>query len=516
MLRQFRPLHEHTAFSATLLLMSTVMLSRAMGFVREMYIARAFGAGWQTDAYVAAFTIPDWLNYIAAGGTASITFVSIYTRFLAEKREEDAKKTFSIILSVMSLVLLAGILLGEIFAPQLVHFMFGKFTPQQFELCVFLTRVLLPAQAFFYVGGVVSAVLLARRLFLLPALGPLVYNGFIILGGVLLARHLGIASLAYGAVAGSFLGVFLVNAIGAARVGAGYRPSFDVRNPAFRQWVKLSIPLMLGVSLVTVDDWFLRYFAAGSLGDISRLNYAKRLFQVPISVLGQAAGQASFPFFVRLFEEKRMREFSGIVNGSVYRVVAVSLLFTSFMMSASLPLIDLAYRRGHFRASDAQETSVYFFWFSLSLAFWSAQALYTRAYYASGNTLTPMIASSVVTIASLPVYKLLFHLHGATGLAIASDVGIAANCLAMAWLVHRRKLVLASELNWVELGKAGIIALAAGILSYKIAAGLMAGGGLLDDIKTLFLAGLTWAAAIAAGLWLTRSGLLAELRKKPR
>jgi putative peptidoglycan lipid II flippase len=515
-LRQFRPLHEHSAFSATLLLMSTVMLSRIMGFVREMYIARAFGAGWQTDAYVAAFTIPDWLNYIAAGGTASITFVSIYTRFLAEKREDDARKTFSIILSVMGLVLLVGIGLGEIFAPQLVHLMFGKFKPQQFELCVFLTRVLLPAQAFFYVGGVVSAVLLARRLFLLPALGPLIYNGAIILGGVLFARHLGISSLAYGAVAGSFLGIFLVNAAGAARVGAGYRPSFDIRNPAFREWVKLSIPLMLGVSLVTVDDWFLRYFAAGSSGDISRLNFAKRLFQVPISILGQAAGQASFPFFAKLFEEKRMREFSDIVNGSVYRVSAVSLLCASFMMSAALPLIDLAYKRGHFQASDALETSVYFFWFSLSLVFWSAQALYTRAYYASGNTLTPMIASSVVTIASLPVYKLLFQMRAATGLAMASDVGIIANCLVMAVLVHRRGLALGNELKWGELGKAGATAVVAGILSYKVAAGLGVGGGLVADVKVLLLAGLTWAAAVAAGLWITRSGLLAELRSRRR
>jgi putative peptidoglycan lipid II flippase len=453
------------------------------------------------------------LNYIAAGGTASITFVSIYTRFLAEKREEDAQKTFSIILTVMSAVLLVGIVLMEIFAPQLVHAMFGKFTTQQFELCVFLTRVLLPAQAFFYVGGVVSAVLLARRLFLLPAMGPLVYNGAIILGGVLFARHLGIASLAYGAVAGSFLGIFLINALGAMRVGAGYRVSFDIRNPAFREWVKLSIPLMLGVSLVTVDDWFLRYFAAGSLGDISRLNYAKRLFQVPISVLGQAAGQASFPFFARLFEEKRMREFSHTVNGSVYRAVAVSLLFTSFMMSASLPLIDLAYRRGHFHASDAQETSVYFFWFSISLAFWSAQALYTRAYYASGNTLTPMIASSIVTLASLPAYKILFHAHGATGLAIASDIGIAANCLTMAVLVHQRKLVSAGDLKWAELGKAAITAALAGVLSHQVAAGLMGGGGLVADIKALSLAGVTWAAAIAAGLWLTRSQLLRDLRR---
>src|ERR1700719_1590731 len=81
-LRFFRPSHQHTAFSATVLLMGAVMLSRVIGYVREAYIAYAFGAGAQTDAYVAAFTLPDWLNYIVAGGAASITFISIYTRFL--------------------------------------------------------------------------------------------------------------------------------------------------------------------------------------------------------------------------------------------------------------------------------------------------------------------------------------------------------------------------------------------------------------------------------------------------
>jgi putative peptidoglycan lipid II flippase len=515
-MRQFRPLHEHSAFSATLLLMSTVFLSRIMGFVREVYIARTFGAGWKTDAFYAAFTIPDWLNYIVAGGTASITFVSIYSKFLAEKREDEAQKTFSVILTVMGAVMIGGIALGEIFTPQLIHLMFKKFSGEQFELCVFLTRVLLPAQAFFYAGGVVSAVLLARRLFLLPALGPLIYNGGIIFGGLLFSRFLGISSLAYGAVAGSFVGIFLINAIGAARVGAWYRPSFDTKNPAFRKWIKLSIPLMLGVSLVSVDDWFLRYFAASSLGDISRLNYAKRLFQVPVSILGQAAGQASYPFFARLFEEKKFQELSDTVNGSVYRAIAASILVASFMMSAALPLIDLVYRHGHFLASDAQETAVYFFWFSISLAFWSAQALYTRAYYASGNTLTPMIASSLVVLASLPIYKILFHSHAATGLAMASDIGIAANCLVMAILAHRAKLVFANQLNWTEIAKAGITALAAGILSYKIAAGMMTSGGMVEDIKVLLLAGLTWAAAVAAGLWLTRSGLLHDLLKRSK
>ncbi len=146
--------------------------------------------------------------------------------------------------------------------------------------------------------------LLSRRLFLFPAFGPLLYNVAIIVGGVLFSHQLGISSLAYGALAGAILGPFLVNAIGAARIGTGYRISFDIRNPAFREWVRMSIPLMIGVSLVTADDWILRYFASGSVGDITRLNYAKRLFAVPIAVLGQATGQASSAIFRQLVRRK--------------------------------------------------------------------------------------------------------------------------------------------------------------------------------------------------------------------
>src|SRR3989442_2165580 len=305
--RLLRPSHQHTAFSATLLLMTAVLLSRVIGYIREAYIAWAFGAGPATEVCVAGYTMRDWLTYLVAGETASITLVPIYTCFLAETREEDAQKTFSVIITVMTAVLGIGIVLAEIFTPQISRHLFSGFTAGQLELCVHLTRILLPAQIFFYVGGVVSAVLLSRRLFLLPAFGPLLYNAAIILGGLLLSRRIGIASLAYGALAGSFLGPFLVNAIGAARIGTGYSLSFDVRNPAFREWVRLSIPLMLGVSLVTADDWILRYSASGAVGDITRLNYAKRLFAVPIAVLGQATSQASLPLFARLFCAKRMQ-----------------------------------------------------------------------------------------------------------------------------------------------------------------------------------------------------------------
>jgi putative peptidoglycan lipid II flippase len=511
LLRLFRPSHQHTAFSATLLLVTTIMLSRVVGFLREWYIAWAFGATSVTDAYNAGFTIPDWVNYLAAGGTASITFVSIYTRFLAEEREEDAQKTFSVIVTVMTAVLGVGILAAEIFASQLIRLMFGKFQPEQLALCVHITRILLPAQLFFYVGGVASAVLLAHRMFLLPAIGPLFYSGGIILGGLLFSRTIGISALAYGGVAGSFLGIFLINAIGAARAGVHYKPSFDVRNPAFREWIRLSIPLMLGVSLVTVDDWMLRYFAASSVGDITRLNYAKRLFQVPIAVLGQAASQASLPFFARLFGEKRLDEFNATVNASIYRIIAAALIVSSFMVAAALPLVDLAYRWGHLHFSDSTVISVYFLIFSISLAFWSAQGLYARAFYAAGNTLTPMVASTIITLASLPVYSLLFQRFSTIGLVVASDVGIAANCCALAVLLHKRRLVSLKGLQWDELGKALIISVIAAGASRFAARLVPLHGSRIADLKSLALGIVVWAAVAGLGLWLLKARLPQDL-----
>ncbi len=519
-LRFFQPSHQHTAFSATLLLISAVMLSRVIGYARDAYIAWAYGAGGPTDAYLTAFTLPDFLNYIVAGGAASITFISIYTRFLAENRARDAQKTFSIIITVMTAVMIVGTILAEIFAPQFVRWFVKGFSPDKIELCVHLTRILLPAQIFFYVGGVVSAVLLSHRLFLFPAFGPLIYNVFIILGGVIGRRHFGIASLAYGALVGSVAGPFLASVIGAARIGTGYKPSFDVMNPAFREWVKLSVPLMLGVSLVTADDWILRHYASSGVGDITRLTFAKRLFAVPIAVLGQATGQASLPFFARLFNEKKLKEFAGTVNDSVYRVAAASLLASGWMMVAALPLIDLVYRRGKFLFADTQTSAIYFFWFSLSLALWSAQGLYARAFYAAGDTLTPMVAVSAITVASLPVYSILFHTFGVVGLAWASDVGIGLNLLALACLLHLRKLVPLGGMRWGELGKAALTAAAAGGISFEVAKvvplATSGQGNRGTDLTQLALLSLTWAAAVAGGLWLLRSELPRDLRRRKK
>jgi putative peptidoglycan lipid II flippase len=188
------------------------------------------------------------------------------------------------------------------------------------------------------------------------------------------------------------------------------------------------------------------------------------------------------------------------------------------MMAGAFPLIDLVYRRGRFTVSDTQTTAVYFFWFSLSLALWSAQGLYARAFYAAGDTLTPMIAVTLITGASLPIYSLLFHRCGVVGLAYASDIGIGANLVAIAGLLHYRKMVSLRTLRWDELGKSALTALVAGGISLEVAriVPMPAFGhaSRLTDILQLVLVSVTWGAAAALGLWLLKSQLPGDLRRR--
>jgi putative peptidoglycan lipid II flippase len=188
------------------------------------------------------------------------------------------------------------------------------------------------------------------------------------------------------------------------------------------------------------------------------------------------------------------------------------------MMAAALPLIDLVYRRGRFLFSDTQTTAVYFFWFSLSLALWAAQGLYARAFYAAGDTWTPMVAVSVITAVSLPVYSVLFHRLGVVGLAFASDIGIGVNLLALALLLHYRKLVSLAELRWGELGKAALTAVVAGVVSLEVAKIVplpaTGHGSRVADLLQLALISVTWTAATFGGLWLLRSQLPGDLRRR--
>jgi putative peptidoglycan lipid II flippase len=508
-----RPSHEHTPISAAMLLVSALCVSRLLGYVREAYIASVFGAGANTDAYVAAFSLPDTFSCMLAAGSVGITVTSILARYRAENREEVAQQGINVMMTVIFMILALGITVLELTASKIEPYMFPHFTPAQLELCTKITRILLPGKIFYYFGGVYAAVLLSRRWFLVPSTVPLLYNVCIILSGVLAARRFGIISLAFGVVAGLFIGHFFLNAISAGRSGFHFRPSLDIHNPAFREWVRLSVPLGLGVSILMADSLYQRYFASGSPGDISRLYYARQLFTVPLGILGQTAGQASLPFFSRLFGEKRSKEFGASVNKAVTGIFTLSILGTAWFMAAALPVVDLVYRRGRFQFSDSQQTAIYLLCFSLTLGFWAIEVLYARAFFAAGNSLTPMVASTIVTIIAFPIYAVMFRMFSIVGLVTASDIAIVLDTTVLAVLLHRRHLVRLTELCWREIGKVVAVASLAGLTAWGASQAIPLHGSRRDDLVALGLITLAWGGTALLGIWLTGSQLLDYVKR---
>jgi putative peptidoglycan lipid II flippase len=448
--------------------MASTILSRVIGLVRVKYIVWLFGRGMEADALTAAFVLPDMISYFLVGGAASITFVTILTRYRDSGREEEGQRSLSVILTTMFLVLGAAILIAEFIAPWYVHRFFNGFGAQKAALCVSLTRILLPAQLFFFAGGVFGAVLLVRKQFSVQAVTPLIYNLGTIVGGILLVSRIGVSSLAIGTVAGAFLGPFLLNAIFAWRAGTHYRPILDWRDAGLREWVRLSLPLIVGVSLVTADNWIIGHYASTTSGAVALMSYAKQLFTAPMAVLAQAAGAASMPFFASLWTQERRSEFAIQVADSVSRVAALGVLCASAMVALAVPLVDLIFIGGRFTAADARECAIYFAVFSISISLWSAQAIYARAFYAASNTFLPMAAGTIVTIASLPIYAALYRSLGAMGLAIASDIGIVIQTAALAILLHQRRMVSLASLDYGELGRCLLAAAASGAAVWAV------------------------------------------------
>jgi len=412
--------------------MASVFLSRILGYARDAVIAYRHGATPETDAYFAAFTIPDFLNYLLAGGALSITFIPIFARYLAEGREEDGYRSFSSIATVMGIAMLFFVIVGEFLTERLIPLIAPGFPPDQVHLAARLTRIVLPAQLFFYLGGLLMAVQYARNRFFLPATAPLIYNAGIILGGLLLGRTIGMAGFAWGVLAGSFVGNFVVQAIGARRTGLAFFPRFDLHDPGLKEFVRLSIPIMLGFSLVVVDEWMTRIFGSFLLaGAITWLNNARRLMQVPVGIFGQASGVASYPFLSALAargEREAMWETLSVTLRWVFLVSCAAAAVTSVL---SREVVLVVYQRGAFTIEDTLQTAAALAFFSVGIPMWCAQTIVSRGFFALKDTWTPTLVGTGAWLCTLPVYYWLTQRMGVRGLALASTIGISLYAVAL-------------------------------------------------------------------------------------
>jgi len=505
----------HTAGSAALLLMASAFGSGLLALVRIKYTNFLFGAGPAQDAYLAAFKLPDLLAYFLIGGAASISLITILNRYRETGDDEGGDRALSVILTTMLVVLGVGVVLAEIFAPQYVWLANKGFRDDALRssLCVTMTRIILPAQLFFFIGSVMGSRLQVRKIFIYQAFAPLIYNAGIILGAFFLHRNYGIHSLAIGVVAGMFLGYGVLNTVGALRSGLRFHPVIGFRDPAFLEWFKLSLPLMIGVSLVMFDGLFLNYFGSLVDGGITLLGNAKNLFNAPFNIIGPAAGAASLPFFASLFQQKRAQDFSASVSRSVSRLFAVGMVVSAWMIALAPWLMDL-FRGGKFTRDNAATTTQLFILLSFTLAIWAVQGIYARAFYAASDTKTPAITGTIIVILSAPVYWAFFHFLGLRGLAIASDVGILVQTASLALLLHKKRLVSLAHLEFAELARAFAAAIVAYFATAYVTRWLPAVSTHTADIITLTAGSFVWGAVALIVLLLLRSKLPTQLLRR--
>jgi putative peptidoglycan lipid II flippase len=508
----------HTAGSAAILLMASALGSGVLGLIRIKYVNYLFGAGPAQDAYRAAFKLPDLLSYFLTGGAVAISLITILNRYREAGDDEGADRALSVVLTTMFVVLAAGVVIAEIIAPGYV-WLFNKgfrHDPLRSQLCTSLTRIILPAQLFFFVGSCMSSRLQVRKIFLYQAGAPLVYNLGIILGAVFLHARLGIYSLAVGVLFGVIFGSFLLNTLGAVRTGLRFRPILGFRDPAFLEWFRLTWPLMVGVSLVMFDGFFLNYFGSMREGGITILGNAKDLFNAPFNIIGPAAGAASLPFFASLFQQRRDFDFSASVGRSASRLFAIGLLVSAWMIALAPWLMDL-FRGGKFDRADVASMTQLFVVLAFTLPIWAVQGIYARAFYAAGDTRTPAITGTIIVLCSIPMYAALFHAFGLIGLAIASDIGIFVQTATLAILLHKKRLVSLLHLEFGELGLALLAAIVAFIAAYGLVHAMPAVSTHRGDLVIIVCGSLAWLIAAAVILVITGSRLPAQvLRRKPK
>lgn len=422
---------------AALLLAASQLLSRLLGFGREAVIASLVGRGRATDAYNAAFQIPDILFYFLAGGALSIAFIPLYSRAKGERGEAGAQRLLATVLGTMTTAAALASVLLWIFADALVALQFPRFEPEAQALTVHLTRIVLPAQVFFIAGGIVRGALMAEGRFGSQAAAPIVYNLGIIAGGVVGAHALGIAGFAWGALFGAAagsLGTALYEARGRVLLGFRIAPL----DAEFRKYLVVAMPLMLGVTLITVDEWYDRWFGGLlAVGSIATLAFARRLMQLPVGLVGQAVATAALPAFSKLLERGEKAELDRLVLRTLQATTSISVLLGVGTAALSSALVRAVYVRGEFGMGDAAPVAAALQLFCLGVPGWVVQTVAVRPFYARADMWRPMLLGTGFVAIAYPLYATLGREQGAPGLALAGAAAITLNALATLVLARR-------------------------------------------------------------------------------
>lgn len=426
-------------------------ISRILGLVREQVQAYFFGAGMMTDAFVAAFRIPNLLRDLFAEGALSSAFVPVFKEKIVNRGKEEAFRLANLTISNLVLVVGGTVALGIIFTPALIFISAKGFydDPAKFALTVNLTRIMFVFLLMVSVSAVQMGILNSCGRFGVPALAPTLFNAGMILAPVLLYSYfeVPIYTMAIGVLLGG-LGQILFQVPSLRKVGYRFKFQADFKDEGIAKINHLISPMILGLSAsrinILVSTLLASLLAEGAM---SYLNYAYRLMHFPLGVFGVALGTAALP---RVSEQVASRREDLLVNTFHEAVCLSSFLVVPsavYLAGFGNDLVRLIYERGAFDAAATTNTAQALLFYSFGLVGFAGVRVAAPVFYALGDARRPMIYSLVSVGINIVLNFALIPLWGFAGLAAATSASGLVNFLQL--ILSLRRQIPAVDIRFI-------------------------------------------------------------------
>ncbi len=423
----------------TLIFASATMLSRILGFIRDILIATYFGATPASDAFFVAFRIPNLFRRLLGEGALSSAFIPVFAQ--EEKRHKTIRhvlnSAFSSLLIVLTLLLIAG----ELFTPQLVALIAPGFikAKEQLLLTVKLTKITFPYIYFMGMAILMGAALNYKKDFFYTSLSPCLLNICIIASILTLSRHLSepIFALAWGVFAGGILQI-LFHLYGAKKLKVLPNPLSKPFTEPVKKALKLMAPATVGLAIhqinTLIDTVIASFLPEGS---ISFLYYANRLFQLPLALFGIAIGAVLLPYAAQSVANGQKEEVLDNAAYSIDFVMYVTIPAALGLVVFAFPIIDVLFRRGIFSLSDAQNTAYALAMYALGLPFISVAKILVSLFHSHMDMKTPVKAAAVALVVNVVLNLILMHPLKHAGLALATSAAAVTQLLYLALALKR-------------------------------------------------------------------------------
>ena len=430
---------------------SLTMVSRVLGYVRDFFIARAFGAGLLTDAFFVAFKIPNLLRRLFAEGAFSQAFVPILAEHKNRNSPEETRSLIDAIATVLFLCLVVAAALGMAAAPLIVWLTAPGFAaePGKFALTVQLLRITFPYIVFISLVALAAGVLNTWNRFAVPAFTPSLLNVCFIVGAAFFADAFDppIVVLAWAVFAGGLLQLaFQVPFLVRMRLLPRWR--LDLSHPGLRRVLLLMVPAAFGVSVSQISLLLNQIFASFlPTGSVSWLYYADRLMELPAGVLGVAVGTILLPSLSKYHASANAAEYSRLLDWGLRITVLLAVPAAVALAVLAVPLIAMLFQYGQFSAQDAWMTRQALVAYSIGLVGMILVKILAPGFYARQNVATP-VKIGVFTLVATQLMNLAFvgPLRHA-GLALALGLGACLNALLL-YVLLRRSRIFVPQPGW--------------------------------------------------------------------